>query len=88
MLVKNIVLKSGIKEAVINGLKVELFYHPKKTKDKPIEIIKIDLEKEIMIWACFISNGKSSVEKTYPWELGDNEVADVKEALFQLYELV
>jgi len=88
MLVQNIVLKSGIKEVVINGLKAELFYHPRKTKDKPIEIIKIDLKKEIMIWSCFISNGKSSVEKTFPWKLGCDEVADVKEALFQLYELV
>jgi hypothetical protein len=88
MLVENIVLKSGIKEAVVKGLRVELFNHPINKKDKPIEIIEIDLEKELMIWTCFCYDGKSSISKTHPWQLEQGEKANVKEALFQLYELV
>ena len=88
MLVKNIVLNNGIKEAVINGLKVELFNYPRIKKDIPIEIIEIDLEKELMIWTCFVYDGKSSVRTDYPWELEECEEIDIKEALFQLYEEV
>lgn len=89
MLVNNIVLKSGIKEVVVvDGLRAELFAYPRTEKDKPLEIIEINLTKELMMWTCFCYDGKSSVQQCFSWELEKEEKADVKEALFQIYELI
>lgn len=88
MKVENIVLKDGQKEVVINGLKAEIYKLPRTKNDKPSESVEIDSEKEIMIWTVYGCSADTSVSSIYPWELEDGEVNDIKEAVFQIYELI